>query len=56
MRITARFSSHTKPMATPATGARMGTPASMRARQPAQTVAMELLPLDSRTSPTTRMV
>ncbi len=45
----------TRPIATPATGARIGTPASIRARLPEHTVAMLLLPLLSSTSPTTRM-
>ena len=43
-------------MATPATGALIGTPASMRDRQPPHTAAMEDEPLDSTVSDTTRMV
>ncbi len=43
-------------MATPETGALMGTPASIRARLAPQTVAMDEEPLDSSTSETTRMV
>jgi hypothetical protein len=48
--------SFTSPMAMPATGALMGTPPSIRARVPAQTVPMEEDPLDSSTSDTSRMV
>ena len=40
----------------PATGALMGTPASISARLPPQTVAIDELPLDSSTSDTTRIV
>ena len=43
-------------MATPATGAFSGTPASMRASEPPQTVAIEDDPFDSRMSDTTRRV
>ncbi len=43
-------------MAIPATGLRSLTPASISAMQPAQTVAIELEPLLSRMSETTRMV
>ena len=43
-------------MATPATGALMGMPASMRERQPPHTAAMEEEPLDSTVSETTRTV
>ena len=43
-------------MATPPTWAASGTPASMSASDAPQTVAMELEPLDSRMSLTTRMV
>ena len=43
-------------MATPETGALMGTPASISARLAPQTVAMEEEPLDSSTSETTRRV
>ena len=45
-----------RPMAIPATGLRSFTPASISAMQPAQTVAIELEPLLSRMSLTTRMV
>ena len=45
----------TRPIATPATGALIGTPASISARLVPQTLAMELEPFDSRTSETTRM-
>ena len=38
-------SGKTRPIATPAIGCFSGTPASCSAKQPAQTVAMELLPL-----------
>ncbi|MNE27478.1 hypothetical protein D3C80_1208890 [compost metagenome] len=54
---TANFSpSLTRPMAIPATGAFIGTPASIRAREAPQTEAIELEPLDSVISDTTRMV
>ena len=43
-------------MAIPATGALRGTPASIRARLAPQTDAIELEPLDSVISDTTRMV
>ena len=43
-------------MAMPATGRAIGTPASISARVEAQTLAMELEPLDSRVSETRRMV
>ncbi len=43
-------------MATPATGAFIGTPASNSARVPPQTVAMDEEPLDSRMSETMRTV
>ena len=46
----------TRPMATPATGASMGTPASNNARELAQTVAIDEEPFDSRISETTRTV
>ena len=42
-------------MATPATGAFSGTPASISDRLVPHTLAMELEPLDSRISDTTRM-
>src|SRR5260370_35272181 len=40
----------TRPIAIPAQAAFIGTPASMRARDPPQTVAMEEEPLDSKMS------
>ncbi len=43
-------------MAIPETGALIGTPPSIKARVPEHTVPMEELPLDSRTSPTRRIV
>ena len=54
--IPSDVASFTRPMAMPATGALMGTPASINARQPPQTVAIEEEPLDSRMSETTRTV
>ena len=50
-----RAPSLTKPIATPATGALIGTPASISARLVPHTEAMELEPFDSRISDTTRM-
>ena len=50
-----RLPSSTRPIATPATGALIGTPASISARVVPQTLAMELEPLDSRISDTTRI-
>ena len=44
------------PIATPATADLMGTPASISASEPAQTVAMLDEPFDSSTSETTLMV
>ena len=44
-----------RPMAIPATGALMGTPASMRLSVPPHTLAIDELPFDSRISLTTRM-
>ena len=46
----------TRPMATPATGASIGTPASNSASEPPQTVAIDDEPFDSRMSETTRIV
>jgi hypothetical protein len=40
----------------PATAEETGTPASMRERDPPQTVAIEVEPFDSRISETIRMV
>ena len=48
--------SETRPIATPATGALIGTPASISASVPPQTVAIDEEPLDSRMSETTRTV
>src|SRR4029453_3936327 len=54
---TAYFSpSFTSPIATPATGALMGIPASIIARVPPHTEATDDDPLDSRMPDTTRMV
>src|SRR5665213_2177590 len=53
---TVRFSSEIRPTEIPATGALMGTPASISAKQPAQTEAMDEEPLDSKISENTRMV
>lgn len=44
-----------RPMAQPATGALMGTPASMSAMVEPQTEAIEDEPLEERISETTRM-
>ena len=49
-------SSITRPIATPATGATSGTPASIRASEPPHTVAIDDEPFDSRMSDTTRTV
>ena len=51
-----RLPSRIKPIATPATCAFTGTPASIIARQPPQTEAIEDEPLDSVISETTRML
>ena len=51
-----RSGSLTRPMATPATAARIGTPASMSASDPPQTEAIDDEPFDSRMSLTQRMV
>src|SRR5579864_2018477 len=51
-----RAPSSTRPMATPATGALIGTPASISDRLVPHTLAIELEPLDSRISETTRIV
>ena len=45
-----------RPIAIPATGALIGTPASIRDRVDPQTLAIELDPLDSKMSETTRIV
>ena len=44
-----------RPQEIPATGAMMGTPASMRAKQPPQIEAIEVEPLEAMISETTRM-
>ena len=56
VRTAKRSPSETRPIATPATGALIGTPASISARVPPQTVAMDEEPLDSRMSDTMRTV
>ena len=53
-RMTTSSPSLMRPMATPETGAEIGTPASIRARQP-QMEPWEVEPLELRTSETTRM-
>ena len=50
------FSSMTRPIAMPATGALSGTPASIIASEPPQTDAIDDEPFDSRMSETTRTV
>ena len=45
-----------RPIATPATGALIGTPASISASVLPQTLAIEVLPLLDSTSETTRIV
>src|SRR3954470_8173655 len=45
-----------RPIATPETGAEIGTPASIRARVLPQVLPIELEPFDSRVSETIRMV
>ena len=50
------FSSMMRPIATPATGARNGTPASHIDSVPPQTDAIDDEPFDSRMSDTTRIV
>ena len=49
-------SSMIRPIATPATGAFSGTPASIIASEPPHTDAIDDEPFDSRMSETTRMV
>ena len=44
-----------KPQLMPATGAMIGTPASMRDKQPPQIEAIEVEPLEAMISETTRM-
>jgi hypothetical protein len=50
------FPSLIRPIATPAQGALIGTPASISASVPPHTVAIEDEPFDSRISETTRSV
>jgi hypothetical protein len=56
VRIAVRSSSFTRRMATPATGERIGTPASISANDPPQTDAIDDDPFDSRISDTQRIV
>ena len=49
-------SSMIRPIATPATAALIGTPASIIASEPPHTEAIDELPFDSRMSETTRTV
>ena len=55
-RITYSFPSLINPIAIPETGALIGTPASIRAREAPQTVAIEDEPFDSVISETIRVV
>jgi hypothetical protein len=50
------FSSVINPMAIPATGAEIGTPPSIIASEPAQTLAIEVEPFEARASDTSRIV
>src|ERR1041385_5716739 len=56
VRIAYLLPSMTRPIATPATGAFIGTPASIKASEPPHTDAIELEPFDSVMSETTRIV
>ena len=56
MRIAYFFPSLISPIATPATAARIGTPASNSASEPPQTDAIDDEPFDSRMSETMRIV
>jgi hypothetical protein len=56
VRVTNSPSSAIRPMAIPATGALIGTPASISDRVEAHTLAIDVEPLDSRTSETSRRV
>ena len=56
VRVTQAPSAWTRPMATPATGALIGTPASINDRVDPHTDAIELDPLDAITSDTVRTV
>src|SRR5436190_23615658 len=55
-RIAYRFPSITRPIATPATGFLIGTPASIRLRMPPHTDAIDDEPFDSVISETIRIV
>ncbi len=55
-RIAIFLPSWTRPMAMPATGCESGTPATIIARQPPHTLAIEDEPFDSMMSETTRIV
>jgi hypothetical protein len=50
------FSPVISPIAIPATGAEIGTPPSIIASEPAQTLAIEVEPLEARASETSRIV
>src|SRR3989344_9291256 len=50
------FASDMRPIAIPATGRVIGTPASISAIEPAQTVAIEVEPFEARHSETMRIV
>ena len=56
MSVTNRPASAISPMAIPATGALIGTPASISDSVEAHTLAIEVEPFDSRTSETRRSV
>src|ERR1044071_6778379 len=56
VRIAYLLPSITRPIATPATGAFMGTPASIKASEPPHTVAIDDEPFDSVISDTMRIV
>ena len=56
MRIATFLPSLMRPIATPAHGAVIGTPASISASEPPQTVAIDDEPFDSRISETMRIV
>src|SRR4051794_2439361 len=55
VRIAYASPSFTRPIATPATGAFNGTPASIKLSEPPQTEAIDDEPFDSRMSETTRI-
>ena len=56
VKIATLSSSFTRPIAIPATGALIGTPASNNDKQPEHTEAIDEEPFDSVISETTRMV